>query len=233
VCCCPGLERGRTLDNEVEFADEGVAEEDEDALLEPDELAGFSGKGTADLPVPSLEAEPAVGVKTGEFGAGRIASVGRLGLIGPLAWVPGLHAQRLVRAERVVLLAEVVQPALVQGRLGQAAASSCQFERAVKAFHLALRLRVPETGEVELDALLDQPHRELRPASGRLRVPPRRAVVHQHRVGHPAAGKGCLQPLLHGFGAGRTEALQLDRVTAGVVEHTGAGRPAGPSPWGS
>ena len=34
-----------------------MAEEDEDALLEPDELDGFSGKGTADLPVPSLEAE--------------------------------------------------------------------------------------------------------------------------------------------------------------------------------
>jgi hypothetical protein len=41
VRCCPGFDRGRTLGNEVEFADEGVAEEDEDALLEPDELDGF------------------------------------------------------------------------------------------------------------------------------------------------------------------------------------------------
>ena len=45
-----------------------MAVEDECALVDADELDGLSGEGTADLPVPSLEAEPAVEVETGDLG---------------------------------------------------------------------------------------------------------------------------------------------------------------------
>ncbi len=133
-----------------------------------------------------------------------------------------------MRAQVVVLLAEAIQSWL-RIALRMAASTAGLFERPMEALDLALRLRMADAGEVEPDADSHQPHAQLRPAAGGLRVPPRLAVIHQHRLGQPAVREGPLQSLLDVFAAARGQLFEHDHVAAMIVQHTQRAEMGAPS----
>ena len=115
----------------------------------------------------------------------RIAPRRRIQVVTARAWKParggGLHAQRLIKgADIVVLVAELVEQSWsisFSCKRRRRAISSARW----KAFDLALGLGMSNAAKQTGDALLHQPHLQLGPTAGRLRVPPGRAVIHQHR----------------------------------------------------
>src|SRR3984957_6641371 len=201
----------------------GCAVEDEDALLDADEPDLLGGERSGYLPAPPVEGDLAGLFQPVQFGMFGVQPRRRVGIVGVGAGLPQAgrspHPQRLVGTDMVVILTEVVQPALPESRFGQAAQTPGLLQRAMEALYLALRLRMPEPGQIQAHALLHQPHGELRPAAGGGAVPPRNTVVHQHRLGQAAVRKGLHQLLAHGLGAGGAGLEQGDGVAAVIVDH--------------
>ena len=71
----------------------------------------------------------------------------------------------------------------------------------------------------QANPLLHQPDRQLSDTARRLRVPPGRAMVHQHLFRHPTAPKRVFQLLAHQFGSRAASGRQHREVAAMVVEH--------------
>src|ERR1700736_2379864 len=140
--CRPRVHVRGPFAGNVELADQGVSIEDQDALMEADQADLFSGQWPCDLPLASCKHELARSLQAGDFGADGIDPGSRVGLEAPLAGPPyarrGLHLERFVRPDMVVLLAEIVQPRLVPLWLRQATAPAGHLKGAVEALHLAL-----------------------------------------------------------------------------------------------
>ena len=99
---------------------------------------------------------------------------------------------------------------------------------AVKALHLALRLRMADAGKTQPDALAHQPQAQLRGTGKGLPVPPRDAVIHQHGLGQAALGKGPLQMRSHQRPFGPSRGLKRHQIAAVIVDHRQRGHLAGP-----
>ena len=92
-------------------------------------------------------------------------------------------------------------------------------QRAVKPFHLALGLGMTIPAPVQLNALPHQPHRQPGRPRRCLGVPPRRAMIHQHRFRHSTFLKGGLQLLAHRFRLRRPGPAQRNQIATVIVQH--------------
>src|SRR5271170_815620 len=219
----PSRHDGRAVDGGFEFPDQGVAVIDLQALFDPEDLDPLPGQSATDAPLGIGDVQLALAVDLQHPGALRVMPARRVGIVTPWAGTPatgwGLHAQGLVRTQVVVLPAITVQPML--GRLPtQSAPGERTFERAVKALHLALCLRMSDAAPMQPYALLHQPQRQSR--SRRLRsgpTPPRHAVIHQHGLRNTALDKRLLQPRAHRSSLRAAQCLQRDQVTAVVIQY--------------
>src|SRR5258706_3110660 len=156
------FDRGRSLSHQVEFAYQRIAVEAKHALSEADQLNAFSGQGPSHLPAASVELELSGRLQPLHLSALGILPRGGSWVIAPPAWLPhagrGLHGQRFVRTQMVVLMAEVVEPALAQRHLRKTAPPAGHLPGAGEAFHLALGLRMGDAGDEQPHSLLHQPH---------------------------------------------------------------------------
>ena len=107
------------------------------------------------------EIDVALSIDFAEFGSLSVVPGCRRRIVSAWAGLPqagrGAHAQRLMRTQLVVLVAEVIQPVLLEPALS-AGAAACLFQRSVEALDLALRLRMADAGEAAAHALLHHPH---------------------------------------------------------------------------
>ena len=119
----------------------------------------------------------------------------------------------------IVFVTKFVQPSLPLRRRRPSAPSRGSLQGPMKAFHLALCLRMSVSAEIKSNALLHQPHRQPCPSGDRFHVPPRRAVIHQHRFRHSTLLKSLFQPLFYRLCLGRPRPLQSDSVTAVIIQY--------------
>ena len=123
-----------------------------------------------------------------------------------------------MRPHLVVLQTEGVEPPL---RFAAHAAPPVErtLQAAVEALHLALGLGMPDTAPAQPYALPHHPQRQVRAPGERLPVPPRRAMVHQHRLGHAAALECLLQLLPNEVAVQLAGRCQRHQIAAVVVDH--------------
>ena len=133
-----------------------------------------------------------------------------------------------MRALVVVDVAPARECALALAEIGEAApGQDLGRQCAVEALVLALGLGMVGAAVGDADAEPHQPHGEhgVGLAAG---VAPRRAVVHQHRLGQPVAPEDGAQPLAHRLRALVGAGGERERVARVVVEHrqgNGSARP--------
>jgi hypothetical protein len=113
----PTLYRRDALGDDIDLLQQGVAIVDQDSTGEADQSYPFPGERFADFPALSLEFQLALRSQLFDFRVLRIAPGRRIGVIAARTRNParggGLHAERLVRAEIVVLVAKLVEPGLI------------------------------------------------------------------------------------------------------------------------
>src|SRR6185437_7319177 len=197
----PSRDDRRAMDRGFKFPDQGVAVIDLEALVDFEHLDPLSGQSTTDAPFRVPDFQLALAVDLEHPGPVGIMPARRAGIIAPLAGRPttrwSLHVQGFMRTQVVVFPAITIQPML--GRLAiQSTLVERALQRAVKALHLALRLRMSDAAPVQPYALFHQPQCQTGAGSRRpCPTPPRHSVIHQHRLRHPALLKRLLQPLSH------------------------------------
>src|ERR1035438_2432983 len=107
---------GSVIDCEVDFAQQGGAEEDHQSLFEGYDLDVFAAEGFADAPLSSLQIELSLAIDFEQPRSLRVLPARRVELIAARAGLPasggGLHGESLVGANVVMLLAKGIQPRL-------------------------------------------------------------------------------------------------------------------------
>jgi hypothetical protein len=125
-----------------------------------DQSHPFPCQRFTDFPALSIEFQLALRSQLFDFRVLWIAPLRRMRVVAARARNPtgggGLHAQRLMGANLVVLVAELVQPLLLHLGLPQAPATR-HLQREMEAFDLALSLGAPNAAKKTFDALLHQP----------------------------------------------------------------------------
>src|SRR5262245_59348053 len=130
------------------------------------------------------------------------------------------HAQRLVWPLVVVDLAPLIEPGLRLGEILQdGPGQHLGFQGAVEPFLLALSLGMARPPMAYPDSQSQQPNRQRRVGMVRITAPPRRTIVHQHRLGQPIATKGCGQLLLHGLSLLVPTGLQAQGKAGMIIHH--------------
>src|SRR5208283_4804365 len=125
----------------------------------------FPAQGLADIPAPSIGPDLAVAIELAHLRSRRIFPARRLRIVGPWTGAPQRsrrsHVQRFMRTHFVMLSTKLIQPRLPRLALPPTTPPR-PLQFAMKALHLALRLRMPHPAPVQPDALLHQPHRQFR-----------------------------------------------------------------------
>src|SRR5207245_2527696 len=97
----------------------------------------------------------------------------------PFAFLPHrcrrFHLQRFVGSHMIVFVTKFVQPSLPLRRRRPSAPSRGSLQGPMKAFHLALCLRMSVSAEIKSNALLHQPHRQPCPSADRFTAGPCRS----------------------------------------------------------
>ena len=129
------------------------------------------------------------------------------------------HAQRLVRSLVVVDLTPLIKLRLHLAEITKHwPGQHLRFQGAVKPFFLALRLRMLRPPMSYPHTQTHQPNRQGR--VGMIRItPPRRAIIHQHRLWQSIAAKRGGQLLLHRLSLLVSAGLQAQRKAGMIVEH--------------
>src|SRR5271154_6449370 len=130
----------RALGGRVQFPDQRIAVVDVQALLELDDLHPFSGQSAPNEPLGVTNIQLALAVDLQHPGPGRILPARRVQIVAPRTRRPaagrGLHAQRFMGPQIVMLPAVAVQP-LLRWLSAQAAPRQSTFQSTMKALYLA------------------------------------------------------------------------------------------------
>ena len=131
-----------------------------------------------------------------------------------------LHLQSFMRPHVIVAMAPFVKSRLYALEVGkQSIGQHFDFQGAMKAFFLTLRLRMIRTAVRNGNAKLQQPNRQWREPMQDV-IAPGRTIVHQHPLGQAIAPKSCRQLLLNGRCLFIAAGLQAKRITRMVIEHS-------------
>src|ERR1700674_289130 len=140
------------------------------------------------------------------------------------------HRDRLMRPLVIVDLPPAVERALTRGQIREGGAvQDLGLERAMKAFVLALGLRMVGPAVRHAHAQAHKPYRKRREraATG---ITPGSAIVHEHRIGQPVTSKHRDQAFARRPILLRAAGLHAQSVTGMVVDH--GQRMAAPAPGG-
>ncbi len=129
-----------------------------------------------------------------------------------------LQSQRVVGTNEIVLVAERVKGSLEIGDvLPLSFSEKLAAKRALKPFVFTHGLRMVRSAMTHRDPQAKQPHRKPCIDVNRI-VAPRRAIVHEHRVGKPVAAEGFGQRVLNTFSVLVRQSLKTQTKARVIIQ---------------